>query len=115
MEQYGWQLTTIAVSLSIVAVGMVVALIALIFLAVGTTRAVKHLDRLMDQVDYFMNKARLWTVEVEEKARHAGAFVDSMGSNLKTFAGLLATIIAGFKGVSGLGGGRGRKGRKRGG
>lgn len=102
MEQYGWQLTTIAIALSIVAAGMMAILVALIFLVIGTAKVVKHLDRLMDQADYLMTKARLWSLEVEEKARHAGMYVDAMNWNLKTGLRMLAAILAAFKAAGGI-------------
>ena len=113
MEHYSWQLTTIAISLSVVAVGMVAVLAGTILLVFQTRKVVEHMDRLVVQADYIMTRLRLWTVEFEDRAKHAGIYVDAMNWNLKNGMKLLAVALAAFKAVgsvlSAFGGEKGGK------
>ena len=102
MEEYGWQLTTIAVSLSIVAVGMVAVLIGIVLLVFQTRKVVEHMDRLVIQADYIMTRVRLWTDELEQRAKHAGIYVDAMNWNLKNGMKVLAVALAGMKAVGSI-------------
>ena len=102
MEQYGWQLTTIAISLSIVAIGMVAVLIGIILLVFQTTKVVGHLDKMVIQADYIMTRLRIWTIEVGDRAKHAGIYVDAMNWNLKNGMKLLAVALAAFKAVGSI-------------
>ena len=97
MEPYSWQLTTIAISLALLAIGGLAALAGLILLVSRAAKAADHADKLLLQADYLMTRLRLWSVEVEEKAKHAGIYMSATNWNLRAGLKILAVLVAALK------------------